>query len=174
MKPQSPATTPRGQSESAGAQCPMPPCSPSISGGLPILLASLAASLSPVLTSAVLLASLAACLSPVLPLPGRPQLCLPSLPALLPTGQGTGLGSHLAPTPHSHPRPRLQESLRCFWKPRPRPAPGSPIHWPGPGPVAAPPQLRQHTGAEDWPAATAPQLLGSARPVGLQAARPPA
>lgn len=100
---------------------------------LPVLPASPEASLSPVLTSAVLLASLAACLSPVLPLPGRPQLCLPSLPALLPAGQGTGLGSHLAPTPHSHPRPRLQESLRCFWKtptPRRHPWKPYPLAWP--------------------------------------------
>ena len=113
-------TGPEKEPESSAGPLPqaggLPPVTLQVHGAphLPVLPASLAASLSPVLPSAVLPVSLASSLSPVLLPPGQPHLCLPSLPALLPTGQGTGMGSHLAPTPHPHPRPRLQGSLRCF------------------------------------------------------------
>ena len=107
-------SSPRGQRGAGGAGPEMEP--ESLAGPLPR-----AGSLPPVTLQVrsaprlpVLLVSLAASLSPVLLPPGQPQLCLLSLPALLPAGQGAGLRSHLAPTPHPHPRPRLQGSLRCL------------------------------------------------------------
>ncbi|XP_069433820.1 caldesmon-like isoform X3 [Ovis canadensis] len=163
-------TGPEKEPESSAGPLPraggLPPVTLQVHGAphLPVLPASLVASLSswhlwrpPCLLSSHLLSSRCLWLPPFLlssSLQAGPSSVSP--PCLLCCPQDRGLGWGLTWQPHHTltPGPDSREASDAS---RSSPIPGSPVHWPGPGPV--PPQPRQQAGAEDRPAATAPWLM---------------
>ena len=127
-----------------------PPHPPGISGGLSVSCPRICCP-----------PGISGCLPCSCPPPSRPAPAMSPLPACS-AARRTGDWAGISPGTHTTLSSQAQTPgmPQMLLEGPPRPAPRSPIHWPGPGPVAAPPQPRQQAGAEDWPAATAPQLLG--------------